>query len=126
MISKICLSPKQQRNIRYAASLSDSVVKSMKRLVETRFIRYLVGSIDALLANAYVLELMWQEQSTNGDVDIQGHLKNLVSPLFLPTLLILLMYLASLFLPANYPSLTYIHFGMTRQTLTNFLPISKE
>ena len=89
MISKICQSPKQQRNIRYAASLSDSVVKSMKRLVETRFIRYLVGSIDALLANAYVLELMWQEQSANGDTDVQGHLKNLVSPLFLPTLLIL-------------------------------------
>ena len=50
-ISKICQSPKQQRNIRYAASLSDSVVKSMKRLVETRFICYLVGSIDALLCS---------------------------------------------------------------------------
>ena len=41
----------------------------MKRLVETRFIHYLVGSIDALLANAYVLELMWQEQFANGDMD---------------------------------------------------------
>ena len=89
MISKICQSPKQQRNIRYAASLSDSVVKSMKRLVETRFICYLVGSIDALLANTYVLELMWQEESANGDTDVQGHLKNLMSPPFLPTLLIL-------------------------------------
>ena len=109
MISKICQSPKQQINIRYAASLSDSVVKSMKRLVETRFIRYLVGSIDALLANAYVLELMWQEQSANGDTDVQGHLKNLVSPLFLLV---------------KHPNLTYIHFGMTRQTLTDFSPIS--
>ena len=89
MISKVCQSPKQHRNLRYAASLSDSVAKSMKRLVETRFIRYLVGSIDALLANAYVLELMWQEQSAEGDVDVQAHLKNLVCPLFLPTLLIL-------------------------------------
>ena len=32
---------------------------------------------------------MWQEQSANGDTDVQGHLKNLVSPLFLPILLIL-------------------------------------
>jgi hypothetical protein len=89
LISKICQSPKQHRNLRYTASLSESVTKTMKRLVETRFIRYLVGSIDALLTNAYVLELMWQEQSAGGDMDVQGHLKNLVNPLFLPTLVIL-------------------------------------
>jgi hypothetical protein len=39
----------------------------MKRLVETRFIRYLVGSIDAVLTNAYVLELLWQQQAADGD-----------------------------------------------------------
>ena len=48
-------------------------------LVETKFIHYLFGSIDALLAKTYVLELMWQEQFANGDM---GHLKNQVSPLF--------------------------------------------
>ena len=61
MISKICQSPKQHRNLRHVATLADSLVKSMKRLVETRFIRYLVGSVDAVLTNAYVLELLWQE-----------------------------------------------------------------
>lgn len=61
----------------------------MKRLVETRFIRYLVGSIDAVLTNAYVLELLWQEQSADGDNEVRGHLKNLVNPVFLPTLVIL-------------------------------------
>ena len=61
----------------------------MKRLVEARFIRYMVGSIDAALTNAYILELMWQDQAAEGDNEICGHLKNLVSPLFLPTLLVL-------------------------------------
>lgn len=89
MISKICQSPKQHRNLRYAATLSDSIVKSMKRLVETRFIRYLVGSIDAVLTNAFVLELLLQEQSAEGDNEVRGHLKNLVNPVFLPTLVIL-------------------------------------
>jgi hypothetical protein len=32
---------------------------------------------------------MWQEQSAGGNMDVQDHLKNLVSPLFLSTLLIL-------------------------------------
>ncbi len=32
---------------------------------------------------------MWQEQSAEGDMDVQGHLMNLVSLLFLPMLLIL-------------------------------------
>ena len=89
MISKICQSPKQHRNLRHAAILSDSLLKSMKRLVETRFIRYMVGSIDAVLTNAYILDLMWQDQAAEGDNEIRGHLKNLVSPLFLPTLLVL-------------------------------------
>ena len=79
MISKICQSPKQHRNLRHAAILSDSLLKSMKRLVETRFIRYMVGSIDAVLTNAYILELMWQDQAAEGDNDIRGHLTNLVS-----------------------------------------------
>jgi hypothetical protein len=61
----------------------------MKRLVETRFIRYLVGSIDDVLTNAYVLELLWQQQAADGDGEVLGHLKNLVDPLFLPTLVIL-------------------------------------
>ena len=89
MISKICQSPKQHRNLRHAAILSDSLLKSMKKLVETRFIRYMVRSIDAVLTNAYILELMWQDQAAEGENEIRGHLKNLVSPLFLPTLLIL-------------------------------------
>ena len=89
IISKICQSPKQHRNLRYTATLSDSLVKSMKRLVETRFVRYLVGSIDALLTNAYVLELLWQQQAADGDTEVRGHLKNLVDPLFIPSLLVL-------------------------------------
>ena len=89
MISKICQSPKQHRNLRHVATLSDSLVKSMKRLVETRFICFMVGSIDAVLTNAYVLELLWQGEAAEGDNEVRGHLKNLVSPLFLPTLLIL-------------------------------------
>jgi hypothetical protein len=88
IISKVCQSPKQHRELRHTATLSHSLVKSMKRLVETRFIRYLVGSIDAVLTNAYVLELLWQ-QAADGDNEIRGHLKNLVDPLFLPTLVIL-------------------------------------
>ena len=32
---------------------------------------------------------MWQDQAAEGDNEIRGHLKNLVSPLFLPTLLVL-------------------------------------
>jgi hypothetical protein len=45
----------------------------------------LVGSIDAVLTNAYVLELLWQQQAADGDGEVLGHLKNLVDPLFLPT-----------------------------------------
>ena len=89
IISKVCQSPKQHRELRHTATLSHSLVKSMKRLVETRFIRYLVGSIDAVLTNAYVLELLWQQQAGDGDNEVRGHLKNLVDPLFLPTLVIL-------------------------------------
>jgi hypothetical protein len=49
----------------------------------------MVGSIDAVLTNAYVLELLWQGEAAEGDNEVRRHLKNLVSPLFLPTLLIL-------------------------------------
>ncbi|CAB4020272.1 mimitin, mitochondrial, partial [Paramuricea clavata] len=56
---------------------------------DIRFIRHLVDSVDAVLTNAYVLELLWQEQAAEGDNEIRGHLKNLVSPLFLSILLIL-------------------------------------
>ena len=89
IISKICQSPKQHKNLRYTATLSDYLVKSMKRLVETRLIRYLVGSIYAVLTNAYVLELLWQQQAADGDNEVRGHLKNLVDALFIPSLLIL-------------------------------------
>ena len=34
----------------------------------------LVGSVDAVLTNAYVLELLWQEQAAEGDNEICGHL----------------------------------------------------
>ncbi|CAB4009843.1 Hypothetical predicted protein [Paramuricea clavata] len=65
--------------------LSQLDYSSMKRLVETRYIRYFVGSVDVVLTNAYVLEQFWQEQAAEGDNEICGHLKNLVSPLFLST-----------------------------------------
>ena len=115
MISKICQSPKQHRNLRHAAILSDSLLKSMKRLVETRFIRYMVGSIDAVLTNAYILELMWQDQAAEGDNEIRGHLKNLVSPLFLADVLV------SLHLLVKLPNLTYTHCGTTKPISTNSL-----
>ena len=89
IISKICQSPKQHRNLRYTATLSDCLVKSMKRLVETWFVRYLVDFIDGLLTNANVLELLWQQQAADGDNEVCGHLKNLVDPLFITSLPIL-------------------------------------
>ena len=89
IISKVCQLAKQHKELRHTATLSHSLVKSMKRLVETRFVRYLVGSIDAVLTNAYVLELLWQQQAGDGDNEVCGHLTNLVDPLFLPTLVIL-------------------------------------
>ncbi len=105
MISKIFQSPKQHRNLRHVPTLSDSLVKSMKRLVETRFICFMVGLIDAVLTNAYVLELLWQGEAADGDNEVHGHLKKLVSPLFLPTLLILSVRLHNRI---------YIHCGMTK------------
>ncbi len=78
----------------------------MKRSVETRQLPDWF--------NAYVLELMWQEQSAESDMDVQGHLTNLVSLLFLPMLLIQAdVFSHSL---VKQPSLIYIHSGMTRQT----------
>lgn len=50
-------------NRRQATCLNDAVMKSMKRLNDTRLVHFMVGSIDAHLANACMLELMWQEQS---------------------------------------------------------------
>jgi hypothetical protein len=110
MISKICQSPKQHRNLRHAATVSDSLVKSMKRL-ETRFMRYLVGSVDVVLTNAYVLELLWQEQAAEGHNEICDHLKNLVSPLFLSTLLLLYLptYLVSPHSRVKLHGLIYIY-----------------
>jgi hypothetical protein len=72
IISKVCQSPKQHRELTHTATLSHSLVKSMKRLVKTRFIRYLVSSIDAVLTNDYVLELLWQ-QAADGDNEVCGH-----------------------------------------------------
>ena len=40
----------------------------------------MVGSIDAVLTNAYVLELLWQGEAAEGDNEVHGHSKNLVSP----------------------------------------------
>ena len=77
IISKICQSPKQHR---YTATVSDSLVKGMKRLVEMGFICYLVGSMDAVLTNAYVLELLWLQQAADGDNEVCGHLKNFFHP----------------------------------------------
>jgi hypothetical protein len=57
IISKVCQSPKQHRELRHMATLSHSLVKSMKRLVETRFIRYLVGSIDAVLRLLHMMNV---------------------------------------------------------------------
>jgi hypothetical protein len=114
MISKICQSPKQHRNLRHAATLADSLVKSMKRVVETRFICYLVGSVDAVLTNAYVLELLWQEQAAEGDNEIRGHLKNLVSPLFLSTLLILADVFSQSAFTSEAAQSDLYHYGMTK------------
>ena len=84
-------------------------------LVESRFIRYMVGSIDAVLTNAYILQLVRQDQAAEGDNEIRGHLKNLVSPLFLPTLLVLVNSLVKL------PNLIYTHCGTTKPISTNSL-----
>ena len=84
---------------------------------------YLVGSVDVVLTNAYVLELLWQEQAAEGDNEIRGHLKNLVSPLFLSTLLLLYLptYLFSPHSRVKLHSLIYIHYGMTKPMWINVL-----
>ena len=93
----------------------------MKRLVEMRFICYLVGSMDAVLTNAYVLELLWLQQAADGDNDVCGHLKNLADPLFILSLLILAdMFSQSVFASETAQSDIY-PFWTTKKMLKDFL-----